>query len=114
MDIVPINSPYDECVIHQTIMDIKCTTEGGLEMVVLSYVKMLENWRFNEEEDLILSLKRKANKSVKAARIGGNYQDYMKMMIEKHVQYERDIKVGEDVILIDSFDGVEYLKLKKK
>eukprot|EP00957_Ditylum_brightwellii_P084793 6447364-Ditylum_brightwellii.AAC.1 len=83
---------------------MNCTTEGGLEMVVSSYVKIPENWRFNEEEALILSSKRKVNESVKAARIGGNYQGYMKIMLEKHVQYERVIKDGEDVIVIDSFD----------
>eukprot|EP00957_Ditylum_brightwellii_P073814 5609169-Ditylum_brightwellii.AAC.1 len=65
-------------------MDTNCTTEGGLKMVVSSYVKMPEDWRFNEEEALIFSSKRKMNKSGKAARVGGNYQDYMKMMIEKH------------------------------
>eukprot|EP00957_Ditylum_brightwellii_P032579 2469209-Ditylum_brightwellii.AAC.1 len=86
-------------------MDTNCTAEGGLEMVVSSYFKMPENWRFNEEEALIFSSKRKVNKSVKATRIGGNYQDYMKIMIEKHEQYERGIKDGEDAIVIDSFDG---------
>eukprot|EP00957_Ditylum_brightwellii_P022858 1725232-Ditylum_brightwellii.AAC.1 len=65
-------------------MDTNCMTEGGLEMVVSSYVKMPENWKFNEEEALILSSERKGNESVKVARIGGNYQDYMTMMIEKH------------------------------
>eukprot|EP00957_Ditylum_brightwellii_P037586 2842998-Ditylum_brightwellii.AAC.1 len=75
---------------------------------------MPENLKFNEEEALILSLKRKVNKNVKAARIGGNYQDYMKMVIEKHVQYERGIKEGRDIIVINSFDGAEHSKLKKK
>eukprot|EP00957_Ditylum_brightwellii_P129236 9857919-Ditylum_brightwellii.AAC.1 len=82
-------------------MDTNCTTEGGLEMVVSSNVMMPEDWRFNEEEDLIVSLKRKVNKSVKTARIGGTYQDYMKMLIENHVQYKRGIKDGEDVIVIN-------------
>eukprot|EP00957_Ditylum_brightwellii_P072028 5474978-Ditylum_brightwellii.AAC.1 len=95
-------------------MDTNCTTEGGLEMVVSSYAKMPENWRFNEEEALILSSKRKVNKSVKAARIRDNYQDYMKMMIEKHVEYERGINNSEDVIVINSFDGADHLISKKK
>eukprot|EP00957_Ditylum_brightwellii_P093209 7097446-Ditylum_brightwellii.AAC.1 len=113
MDIVPINSHYDECARHHVIMDTNCTTERGLKMVVSSYVKMPEDWKLNEEA-LLLSLKRKVNKSVKVARIGGNNQDYMKMMIENHVQYERGINNGGDVIIIDSFDGAEHLKSKKK
>eukprot|EP00957_Ditylum_brightwellii_P053173 4031789-Ditylum_brightwellii.AAC.1 len=32
MNIVPIDSPYDECARHYAIMDTNCTTEGGLEI----------------------------------------------------------------------------------
>ena len=44
----------------------------------------------------------------------GNFGDYLELMKNKHTQQGRNINENEKMIVIDSFDGAEHLKSKKK
>eukprot|EP00957_Ditylum_brightwellii_P194825 14840932-Ditylum_brightwellii.AAC.1 len=70
MMIDPLVSPYDESAKFGN-MDTNCTTKG--------------------EPD-----HRKKVDSVMAARIHGGYKDYVRLMVEKHMQYGQSIKDGDN------------------
>eukprot|EP00957_Ditylum_brightwellii_P146056 11121988-Ditylum_brightwellii.AAC.1 len=54
------------------------------------------------------------DESVMDAHIAGGYSSYLKIMVEKHKQYNNDIKDIEDIIVMTSFYGTEHMKLKKQ
>ena len=44
----------------------------------------------------------------------GHFREYFVIMKNKHAERGRNIEDNEQTIVIDSFDGAEHLKLKKK
>ena len=48
------------------------------------------------------------------AVIEGEYEDYVRMLEEKHEGAGRNIDNDSDVFVLDSFDGAEHLRSKKK
>jgi hypothetical protein len=114
MEIVPAGSTYDKCALQCGISDINCTSEGEPATALSLSARMPSDWKFSEDEACIIVSKRKVCESVQVARLSGEYKDYMGMMVEKHKLYGRDIKDGDGIIVIDSFDGAEHLKTKKK
>eukprot|EP00957_Ditylum_brightwellii_P209827 15363437-Ditylum_brightwellii.AAC.1 len=61
---------------------------------------MGHDWKFDEETALMVTSKRKEGDSVMAARIHGGYKDYVRMMVEKHMQYGQSIKDGDNMIML--------------
>ena len=75
---------------------------------------MGSDWKFDENIALMVASQRKEGEDVMGAKLQGGYVDYIHMMVEKHSQYGCSINIGDDLIVIDSFDGAEHLKSKKK
>ena len=67
-----------------------------------------------EELESVLRSTSEAGATLEGARIDGGYGKYVSLMVETNVKKGRDIGEGEDIIVIDSIDGAEHLKSKKK
>eukprot|EP00957_Ditylum_brightwellii_P117976 8998299-Ditylum_brightwellii.AAC.1 len=70
--------------------------------------------KLNKTTELMITSRRNKDKSAIATKFQGSYIDYMGMMMEKHKQYGCKIQDSDDVIVINSADGPEYLKSKNK
>ena len=72
----------------------------------------------NEEYELEVALRNISERSEKdkldGAVIEGEYEDYVRMLEEKHEGAGRNIDNESDVFVLDSFDGAEHLRSKKK
>eukprot|EP00957_Ditylum_brightwellii_P207546 15353466-Ditylum_brightwellii.AAC.1 len=75
---------------------------------------MLVDWKFNEEEALMMISPWKVDENIIGERLAGDYGCYMRMMVENHSHYKCGIKDDEDIIVIYYFGGAEHMKPKKK
>eukprot|EP00957_Ditylum_brightwellii_P111996 8540863-Ditylum_brightwellii.AAC.1 len=75
---------------------------------------MPNDWTFDEDAAILVTSQKGKGDDVMAARVHWDYSTYVGMIVEKHNKYGQRVKDRDDVIIIDSFDGAEHLKSKKK
>eukprot|EP00957_Ditylum_brightwellii_P007489 566634-Ditylum_brightwellii.AAC.1 len=110
ISISPLDFSYDKTAgFHH--LDTNCTTEGGPDFA-LSF-NMPNDWTFDKGTAVLVMSQRGKGDDVMAARVYGDYITYVGIMVEKHNKYGQRMKDGDDIIIINSFDGAEHLKSKK-
>jgi hypothetical protein len=68
----------------------------------------------NTDDDTLMRLVQSSDDVVKGAKIEGGYSDYYNILQRKHKNLGRQIEKDEECFVIDSIDGAEHLKSKKK
>ena len=66
-----------------------------------------------DEEEALMSICC-GGEMLKGGKVKGDYAGYVKRTALKHIEYNRTIDDGADVIVIDSFDEAEHSKSNKK
>lgn len=67
-----------------------------------------------EDMDLVLHSLSQPTEVLDGAKIDGQYDDYMNLLKDKHARDGRSIGDDEHVLVLDSIDGAEHLRSKKK
>ena len=68
----------------------------------------------DEEMEFLQTAQVKDGDNIEGGKLKGDYGEYLQIMRNKHAERGTKIADNEQTIVIDSFDGAEHLKSKKK
>ena len=108
---VPLPSYYMLTKNRPKLEDMSLTTLPSLQITNSGREECDEA----EDDDIEMSLIKISNSGdeITGGRIIGRYEHYLELLVQKHVNFDRKICAGDDLIVIDSFDGAEHSKSNK-